>query len=86
MSKTPIKVSARRLQELLAGRITLQQFEQREFGVGMLNRFDSELERGLTIQDARVEKAGLDEDDDILVFDLGPDPAALPLKKPTTSR
>ena len=79
-----IKVSARRLQELLAGRITLQQFQQRTFGGGMPNQFDYQLGRGLTIQKARVEKAGLDEDDDFLVFDLGPDPAALPLGEPST--
>jgi hypothetical protein len=79
-----IKVSARRLQELLAGRITLQQFQQRTFGGGMPNQFDYQLARGLTIQNARVEKAGLDEDDDFLVFDLGPDPTALPLREPST--
>ncbi len=76
-----IRISARRLQELLAGRLQPQQFEQRS---GVMHRLEEGLKHGLIIQDARVEKAGLDQDDDYLVFDLGPDPAALPLTKPAT--
>jgi len=39
---------------------------------------------GYTFQDARFEKAGTDDDNDHLVFDFGPDVAAMPLKTPDT--
>jgi len=38
----------------------------------------------MTIQFARLEKAGPDEDDDHLTFGLERDWAALPLQKPET--
>ena len=79
---TSVRISARRLQELLAGRIQPQQFEQRS---GVMHVLDAALKRGLTIQDARVEKAGLDEDDDFLIFELKADAAAAPLTKPKVS-
>lgn len=81
LMSTSIRLSARLALEFLAGRITAEQF--RHFG-GMPDIFDSMLKAGNTVQSARIEKAGLDEDDDYLVFELEPDYAALPLKKPTT--
>jgi hypothetical protein len=44
------------------------------------------LRAGKTIQSSRLEKRGLDEDDDYLVFDLEPDAAALPLTASSTTR
>jgi hypothetical protein len=79
-----IKVSARQLQELLAGRITLQEFEDRTFGRHTANQFEHQLKLGLTIHRVHVEEASVDQDDDHLVFDLEPDPAAAPLRKPTS--
>jgi hypothetical protein len=76
-----IKISSRLVLELLAGRISQQQFQDITFGKDK-NLFDIQLSRGFTIQSSRIEKAGLDEDDDHLVFDLGHDVAASPLKKP----
>ena len=76
-----IKISSRLVLELLAGRISQQQFQDFIFGKDK-NIFDIQLARGLTIQSSRIEKAGLDDDDDYLVFDLEPDFAANPLKKP----
>jgi hypothetical protein len=79
-----IRIHTRLLQDFLAGRIERQQFELRAFG-GVVNPFDDRLKRGRTIHSARVEKAGLDEDGDIVVFELEMDPAALPLKMPATT-
>jgi hypothetical protein len=80
-SSMSIKISSRLVLELLAGRISQQQFQDFIFGKDK-NIFDIQLARGLTIQSSRIEKAGLDDDDDYLVFDLEPDIAANPLKKP----
>lgn len=76
-----IKVSSRLVLEMLAGRISQQQFQDFAFGKDR-NLFDIQLTRGFTIQSSRIEKAGLDEDDDYIVFELEPDCAASPLKKP----
>jgi hypothetical protein len=58
--------------ELLAGRITQEQFQYFAFGKDR-NLFDHQLKLGSTIQATRLEKAGIDEDDDKLVFELEPD-------------
>ncbi len=58
-----VKISSRLVLELLAGRISQQQFHYFTFGKDK-NLFDIQLTRGLMIQSSRVEKAGLDEDDD----------------------
>jgi hypothetical protein len=79
-----MKISARLLQDFLAGRITREQFQFAAFGNNK-NLFEHWLQMGFTLQDARVEKAGTDEDDDYLVFDFGPDVAAMPLKMPETA-
>jgi hypothetical protein len=76
-----IKISSRMVLELLAGRITQDQFQHFAFG-DHPNLFDSELKHGLTLQEARLEKAGLDHDDDYLVFDLEPDWSAKKLANP----
>jgi len=76
-----IKVSSRLVLELLAGRISQEQFRNFMFGKDK-NIFEIQLTRGLTIQSSHLEKSGLDKDDDYLVFDMEPDFAAGALKKP----
>ena len=76
---TSIHVSARLLLELLAGRITLEQFHRR-FDDGRENIFANHLASGFTIQKARLESAGIDEDDDHFVIEFGLDAAARPLE------
>lgn len=76
-----VKLSARLVLEYLAGRITSEQF--RHFG-GMSDILDSTLKAGNTIQSARIEKAGLDEDDDHIVFELDRDYAASALSATAT--
>jgi hypothetical protein len=83
-SSMTVKISSRLVLELLAGRISQQQFHYFTFGNDK-NLFDIQLTRGLMIQSSRVEKAGLDEDDDYLVLDLEPDFAASALKKPEST-
>jgi hypothetical protein len=81
ISSMTIKISSRLVQEFLAGRISHEQFKFFAFGKDT-NLFEHQLVRGFTIQNARVEKAGIDEDDDYIVFDLEPDASALPLVNP----
>ncbi|SFM04134.1 hypothetical protein SAMN03159423_5011 [Bradyrhizobium sp. NFR13] len=76
-----ISVSSRLVLELLAGRITEEQFRNFAFGRDH-NHFERYLKSGMTIQSARLEKSGIDEDDDDLVLDLEPDWGAKPLVNP----
>jgi hypothetical protein len=76
-----IRISSRMVLELLAGRITQEQFQNFAFGKD-LNQFDHQFKQGMTIQSASLEKGGLDEDDDYLVFDMEPDFGARPLRNP----
>ena len=74
-----MKISARLLQEFLAGRMTREAFERETFG-GIENVFELSLARGELISDIRFESAGIDEDDDWVVVTLSDDPAARELK------
>lgn len=74
-----IKLPARLFQELMAGRITMQQFEHFS---GAFSLFESQLKVGHTLKGTRLESAGVDEDDDYLVFEFALDPAASPLTIP----
>jgi len=76
-----ISISARMVLELLAGRITQEEFQYFAFRQNS-NLFDRQFKNGMTIQSARLEKAALDEDDDYLVFDVGPDWGAQKLQNP----
>ena len=78
-----IQISSRLVLELMAGRITHEQFKDFAFG-NNLNQFERELASGLTIHSTHLEKAGIDEDDDRLVFRFSEDPAAMPLRAPKT--
>jgi hypothetical protein len=76
-----VKVSARMLMDLLAERITPEQFRYHMSGGGRhKNSFRHWLDRGLTIQAAEFESLGLDADDDVLVLTLSDDPAARALE------
>jgi len=73
-----MKISARLLQEYLAGKISLEQFER--FACGKDNQFRRWLEQGYTLSNANFVRAGIDEDDDYVIFEFLPDPAASSLK------
>jgi hypothetical protein len=64
-----IKVSAKRVHALLAGKISTHEFAKQTFG-DKVNQFYFELERGNAIRSVVFEGAGLDEDDDYVVFEL----------------
>jgi hypothetical protein len=72
--KTTVKISARLLQELMAGKITPEQFQRNAFSEG--NPFRKWLDDGYVISGTRLESAGRDEDDDHVVFEFQRDPAA----------
>ncbi len=77
-----IKVSARALLDLLAGRITLTQFQ---YHAGLedtpthRNIFAHRLSQGDILSHVEIESGGVDEDDDWLVVHFKNDPAAAPL-------
>jgi hypothetical protein len=75
--KITMKVSARALQEFLAGRITIEQFHSNSTRD---NLFEHWLKIGFVISDARFESAGLDEDDDYVILEFRRDPAAAEIK------
>lgn len=78
-----IKVSARALLDLLADRITMEQF-QHFTGLAdkptQRNIFAHRLSQGDVLSDIEIESGGIDEDDDWLVVHFKHDPAAAPLK------
>lgn len=81
-----IRISARAFLDLMAGRITLEQF-QSFTGLAdeptQRNIFAHRLNQGDVLSSVRIEPKGLDEDDDWLVIDLKQDPSAGPLKLST---
>jgi hypothetical protein len=80
-SAMKVKFSARALLDLLAGRITADQFRFR-LGErkGDKNLFKLWLDAGQTLSRVEVESGGIDEDDDYLVLHFSDDPAARLLK------
>ena len=68
-----VKMSARLLQEFLAGRVTPERFHEEVMGK---NLFEKWLNNGYVISDARFESAGVDEDDDYVILEFRRDPAA----------
>ncbi len=70
-----LKISARALQEFLAGRLSREQFEN-QFGDNGPNLFEQFLKQGYTLSASKLEPAGLDEDDDHIVFEFAQDAAA----------
>jgi hypothetical protein len=77
-----VKLSARSLQDLVAGRLNSEQFEL--WATGKPNPFARALEQGLTISAVRFEPKGVDEDDDYVVFEFSDDPAARELRLPAS--
>ena len=71
-----MKMSVRFLQEYLAGKIGKEEFDSRVQLGGGRNAFEHFLEKGMTVSDIRFEPAGLDEDDDSVVFEFSEDAAA----------
>ena len=63
-----IKVSAKRIHLLLAGKLSAEEFAEETFRGE--NPFASRLAQGLAIQSVSLETGGLDEDDDYVVFEL----------------
>lgn len=75
-----VRLSARGLQELLAGRIDHKQFEN--WIVGEKNIFELQLARGKMISSVSFEPKGPEEDDDYVVVEFADDLAASPLTSP----
>jgi hypothetical protein len=73
-----VKISARLLQEYLAGKISYERFTKSAFAGE--NHFRVLLEEGCTLKKATFETGGIDEDDDYLILEFAPDPAASVLK------
>lgn len=78
-----MRLPARALLDLLAGRIDLETFRRETGGLATkTNLFQTWLDQGRTIQGATFEPGGLDEDDDYLVLTLADDPSARELRAP----
>jgi hypothetical protein len=75
-----LKISARAVQELMAGRLSLEQFHNWSFGEA--NPVRREIEAGRTISSVRFEPQGDSEEDDYLVFEFRDDPSARALRMP----
>jgi hypothetical protein len=77
-----IRISARAVLDLLAGRISPEQFGYFTGMEGAKNLFQLSLNRGDIIKNVALEPRGIDEDDDNLVFTLSYDPSATELRLP----
>ena len=79
-NRTRIKLSARKVLELLAGRISQEEFFRHEDVLALENPFDQALRGGKLI--ASFERSD-EDDDDWLIFEMtGPDPAIAPFTLP----
>jgi hypothetical protein len=78
--KLTLKISARALQELMAGRLSPEQFRKWSFGED--NPVRRQIEAGRTISSVRFEPQGNSEEDDYLVFEFRDDPSARALRMP----
>lgn len=78
MEGAQIKVSARAVLELLAGRMTYERFsELHRFGGNEVNIFASRLLSGQLIRATKLESTGATSDDDWLIFEFGPPDSAV---------
>lgn len=81
-----VRLPARALLDLLAGRIDPETFRRETSGLATKsNLFKVWLDQGRTIQGAAFESGGLDEDDDHLVLTLADDAGARELRVPNTT-
>lgn len=78
--RTKVHISARGLQEFIAGRLTREQLAH--MVVGESNPFERNLLQGRTIASVSFEARGPEKDDDYIVFEFDHDPAAAPLSIP----
>jgi hypothetical protein len=79
-----VTISARALQELMAGRLTAEQFKN--WTLGPFNPFEQNLARGWTIASVSFDSKNVEADDDYLTFTFQDDPAAAPLRLPNQLR
>ena len=79
-----ITISARALQELMAGRLTAEQFQN--WTLGRFNPFEQSLARGRTIASVSLQSKNVEADDDLVTFTFKDDPAAAPLLLPNQLR
>jgi hypothetical protein len=79
-----ITISARALQELMAGRLTAEQLQ--DWTLGSFNPFEQNLAAGRTIASVSFESKNVEADDDYLTFTFKDDPAAAPLRLPGQMR
>ena len=75
-----MKVSARALLEMLAGRMDSEGFKLRISGER--NPFAIKLAQGCSISEISLEAQGAEQDDYYVVFEFAPDPNASPLRLP----
>lgn len=75
-----LKISARAVQELIAGKLSHEKFQQ--WTMNKDNPVRRALDAGMTITSARFEPKGDDEDDDYLVLEFRDDPSAKALRMP----
>jgi hypothetical protein len=79
MGKGTIKISARALTELLAGRVTMQAFLAKQ-GLDPSQFFVRQLENGNTLKNASLETAEHKDDDWVVLEYDGPDSAISPYR------
>jgi len=77
-----VEFPARMLLDLLAGRMTEEQFRRQLNRSGSTNIFEHWLNRGMTISRAEMAPRDIDEDDDHIVLYFSDDPAARAFKLP----
>ncbi|MFZ0306473.1 MAG: hypothetical protein WAL75_27555 [Terracidiphilus sp.] len=77
-----LKISARAVQELIAGRLSHEKFQH--WTMNKDNQVCRALDAGMTITSAGFESKGDDEDDDYLVLEFRDDPSAKALRMPET--
>ena len=75
-----LKISARAVQELIAGKLPHEKFQR--WTMNKDNQVCRALDAGMTIASARFESKGDDEDDDYLVLEFRDDPSARALRIP----
>ena len=79
-----VRISARALQELMAGRLTAEEFEN--WTAGRPNPFERHLALGWTISSVSFDPKNASADDDYLIFTFKNDPAATALRLPVELR
>jgi hypothetical protein len=79
MGKSTIRISGLALTELLAGKMTMQAFVQRQ-GLDISQFFTRQLEGGNMLKGATLERADHKDDDWVVLEYEGPDPAISPFR------